>query len=548
MSSKNDCTIPLQRIPGYLPIAVDYVEHFDRVRPFFAGDFRQDGDWQQKIREVEARTYPLDRLRDILQRQNREFGAGEETRTNIARLTQGEVYFVFGGQQAGLFSGPLFTIYKILTVLKLAASLEEKFHRKVVPAFWIVADDHDFSEIDHIFTLDLENQLRRLSYPIDEPPYRQPAYRMILGPEVHQLLNQLEACTRATEFRDSILGALFLCYTPGQSFVSAFARWIMRLFRHWGLVLVDPSDPEIKALGLPVLEREVKEDSPSTQAVQHVSQRLRERGYSEQVHLQQGRLNAFYVNDSRESLVFSDDRLRIKSRNINLSKEEFLEQVRQEPQRWSPNVILRPILQDFLFPTIGVVLGPNELSYFAQLKGTYEAFGVPMPIVFPRKSVTLVERSIRRLLDKFRLSVADVFRKKEQVVSDILPQAIPSDLEQKLTQMEEAASRDWQGVIDRAKEIDLNLERTLQLARNKSLSELRFAREKILQAVRKRHEVERRQAQRIVNSLLPYGQPQERVFNIVPFLIKYGWKLIDHLYEALSLEITDHQIVDLKEL
>jgi len=535
--------IRLSELPGVSKLAGDYVDRFEAVADFFAGDFR---DWQSFERIAERADKPAGQrqaLAKILRDQNLALGATSATLENIDRLAQPGTAAVVTGQQVGLFGGPLYTVYKVLTAIKLAQKLCRSFERRFVPVFWLASEDHDFAEVNHIKLVDRSNAVRRLTYTPSTPPDRIPLFKVIIEEQIQELFQELESATHPTDFRPAVLQALREYYKPGRSFAAAFADWTMRLFKQFGIVVVDGADPRIKKLGAGVFRKEIAEESPSTRAVLEATERLVDLGYTPQVHLQEGIHNLFLLDDQRHTLLSKDGRLVVKGSNRVFSATEMLEQVERQPESFSPNVVLRPILQDTLFPTVAYVAGPGEISYFAQYKGVYQAFGVPMPIIFPRKSMTLVETKIDKVLDKFRLKVSDFWNHVEGLISRIVRDQLPESLQDSLQAATACIEKDLEKVGAEVLRFEPSLKDLVEVTKGKVGHQLSVLEKKILQAYKKQNDVIRQQLYKAANNLYPDHGLQERQLNITPYLFRYDWGLIDQLYEVMDISSTTHQVV-----
>src|SRR5512135_1521471 len=395
----------------HLPrLAEDYLYDFGKVGEFYDGDFRDPAAFERQTERARSRPAARADLAAVLSEQNKSYGCGPETLEAIGKLVRDKACAVVTGQQVGLFSGPLYTIYKALTAIKLADALERRGLGAFVPVFWLASDDHDLAEIDHIALMDKDNRLREVRCETASRQAKVPVSKVLLPPDIGDCLERLKAMTLDSEFKADILGSLSDAYRPGRSYVEAFSRWMTRLFKSRGLVLVDASHPRLKEMGRDVFYREIADESPSTRQAVAASERLRQAGYEAQVPLHEGILNQFYMEGERQTIQWKDGAFAIKGQPSLGSKEALLRLAGERPFLFSPNVLLRPLYQDSVLPTVAYVGGPSEIAYFGQLKGVYEAFGLPMPVIYPRKSVTIVERKIDHILKKYHLSVPDLLR------------------------------------------------------------------------------------------------------------------------------------------
>lgn len=533
--------IPVDEVPRLPRLARVYWRDPGEVAEFYESDFRDLESFRSLSLKVRSRPLPREDVAAVLRDQNESYGCGRETAEAIEKLAGDRACAVVTGQQVGLFSGPLYTIYKALTAIKLAGSLERDHLGSFVPVFWLASDDHDLSETDRITFLDKDHRPDELRCPIASPRSKAPVSSLTLPPGISDTIERLGSSTPDSEFKREVLARLGECYRPGRPLAEAFARWMTLLFRGRGLILCDGSDPRLKSLGSGVFRREIEGASPSTAAAMAASRRLRDAGFAPQVRLREGILNLYYVDGARRSIRQSDGAFAIEGLPPSLPAATLLERLRQKPQAFSPNVLLRPVYQDAVLPTVAYVGGPAEIAYFAQMKGIYEAFDLPMPIVYPRISATIVERSVGHILTKYGLSVPDLWRGPDGLADADSKNALPESLAGALRVLRDHNERDFERVEREAGDLDADLRPTLALVRRKIARQLEFLEKKAGQAAARRNETAARQLRKAAACLYPNGQLQERALNIVPFLIKYGFGFMDTLDRGLVSGEPGHQ-------
>ncbi|MFZ2054628.1 MAG: bacillithiol biosynthesis cysteine-adding enzyme BshC [Candidatus Aminicenantales bacterium] len=535
--------IATKQLPHLLRLVEDYFYDHDKVADFFNGNFREIDAFQRQAERVQSRPIPREEVAAVLTEQNKSYGCGPETIGHIEKIIRDRACAVVTGQQVGLFSGPLYTIYKALTAIKLAERLNRQRLGSFVPVFWLASEDHDLAEIDHIALVDKDNRPEEVRCPMPPLEGRVPASNLLLPPDILGCLEQLKSLTRDSEFKTDIVGNLSEAYQPGRSFVEAFARWMTHLFKRQGLIFIDASHPRLKELGSGVFYQEIADESPSTRQAITASQKLRHAGYDVQVPLHEGILNIFYADRERRSIRWKDGAFGIKGLPAPSRKEELLAWARQKPFLFSPNVLLRPVYQDALLPTVAYIGGPGEIAYFAQMKGVYEAFRLPMPVIYPRKSVTVVEKKIDHILKKYGLKIPDLWRGPAGLIKDISKEHIPESLDSALRLILDHVERDFESLEREVLGFDPTLKASVDLAKGKMIRQLKFMEKKTRQAARKQNETATQQLHKAVANLYPSQQLQERVFNIVPFLIKYGYAFIEKLGREIDIDELDHQVL-----
>jgi bacillithiol biosynthesis cysteine-adding enzyme BshC len=537
-------TISLREVPGVSRLYLDYLENFERVAEFYNGDFHQNEIFFERAKEVQARSLPLHQLLPILKEQNQRFGGGQPTRENLAHLQNGAAAIVTG-QQTGLFGGPLFTIYKALTAIKLAAHLNEKGSARFVPIFWLASDDHDFREANHIHILDKTNQPLEIHYPGHPSDGRVPIYAIKISERISESIAQLDDATHPSDFKPEILQALREAYQPEAAFSDAFGKWLMQLCQSFGLMLIDASDARIKSLGKKVFEKEIAEHSPSTRAALQATERLLQKNYHAQVQFHDDVLNLFFVESERQAIEVNEGSFFVKGTNRSFELNQLLSWLEEKPQAFSPNVLLRPVYQDALLPTAAYVAGPAELAYYAQMKGIYEHFGTPMPIIFPRKSLTLLESKIQKVLANYRLTVSDFWKETDGLINAVAKEQVPENLEKRIQNAQQCIAKNLQALDDVVSEFDPTLKDAVQNVKGKILHQVEQLESKIVQSYKKRNAVIVQQINKAGNHLFPKRQLQERALNATPFLFKYGWQFVQKIYDELDIWNFDHQIIEM---
>jgi len=537
--------IPFQQIPGASRLIIDYFENFSKVADFFNGDYRAPQTFAETAKSVAKHQLPLTELAPILREQNQFFDCGAQTLEKIDLLANNQACAVVTGQQTGLFGGPLFTIYKTLTALKLAASLNRNHGASFVPVFWLASDDHDFAEVAHVAINDKANQPYKISYESPIIENKLPVSKIILTEAIEKALSALSENTHPSDFKDDVLAALTTAYQPGTSFSHAFGKWMMTLFKSFGLIIIDASEPRIKALATDIFLQEISGSSSSSHAAAQTSQILQDRGYHTQVSVKENFSNLFYAEDERHSIQFREKEILIKGKAAPMTATQLLEVAAAKPHYFSPNVLLRPLYQDALLPTVAYIAGPAEIAYYAQMKGIYEKFNLPMPIIYPRKSLTLLEGKIKKTLNNYKLAAPDFWQNIDLLINEIARKQMPDHLQTKIADTALSLDKELQSLEKMVVEIEPTLVDFITNTRGRLRNQIDGMEKKILQAFKKNNEVMRLQLQKGADNLYPNGNFQERQLNITPYLFKYGFGLIDKLYEATDISHFDHQVVEI---
>ena len=535
--------IAAAQVPGFSRFYLDYLENFDQLASFYAVDYRASAALLAHAERVSQRDYPRAALTRILRRQNEQYQAGKKTAQEIELFQKPDTVAVVTGQQTGLFGGPLLTIYKALTAAKLAERLQARRGKPVVTIFWLASDDDDVVEADQCGVFDRNNDYRLLTSGFGQGA-RQPLSQVVFDDRINACRSTLNELLPDSEFKPALLEKLGKCFYSGGRLAEAFASWLQALSTEFGLIVLDPSDAEIKRLIAPVFAKEISELSPSTAATLKAIAQLEKMGHSPQVPLRDGRLNVFYINGGqRHTLEFSGSHFRSTDGAFSFSQTELLTALEKTPERFSPNVILRPVIQDFLLPTVAYIGGPAEVAYFAEHRGVYEAFGVPMPAIYPRKSLTLLEKRVERTMEKYGLTIHDLWKPIEPKISELAKNEAPAGLFEPVSAARDELTRELQTLRERVAKLDPTLEGFVDSTAGKILHQLDGLDKKLTQAVKRQNETLTGQLHKASAAVFPGGHLQERALSLLPFLNKHSDGLIRQIYEALDLGDYEHQVV-----
>jgi bacillithiol biosynthesis cysteine-adding enzyme BshC len=537
----NRSAVDVRRFPWIRKLAADYMFDFGRLASFFSGDPHDRSSWSASVRR--ARQQPRDRARlaDVLAAQQRRRGAPDQSVRAAARLGDSSCVAIVTGQQAGLFGGPLFTLLKAITAIKLADQLARDERADVVPIFWVEAEDHDWDEVRACTVLDESLAARTIALPKDAAPDGTPVARVVLDARIDAAIEELGAALAPTEFREALLGDLRRAYAPGAGMADAFARWLERVLGHRGLVVFDASDPAAKPLASGVFARELSSPGETIARAAEAGRGLGAHGYHAQVHASDDGVALFRLDGARVPLKSRDGGF--AAGDATFSAAALLEDAAERPQLFSPNVLLRPIVQDTIFPTVAYVAGPNELAYLGQLKGVYEHFGVPMPLMFPRASATLVDSGAARFLHKYNVPLETLQPQDEAALNDLLKAHIPREIEESFAEAGRAIEEHLARVSASVAMLDPTLEGAATSTLGRMRHDLGTLHNKTIQAAKRRDETLRRQFLRTRALVFPDGHPQERTIGFVSFLNQYGPALVDRLIDELPLDLGHHWIV-----
>ncbi|MDE2846813.1 MAG: bacillithiol biosynthesis cysteine-adding enzyme BshC [Gemmatimonadota bacterium] len=525
-----------------------FLEDFEALRPFYTHDPRDPDVWPRMIEAVQSRAAPPQRkaLAGILEVQNGRFGADETVLANARSLAGDDTFVVSTGQQTGLLTGPLFTIYKAVTAVKLARRVSEETGVRTVPVFWMAADDHDYAEINHVHVCRTDGDALRFELSPDDPNDRRSASDRLLGPGIDALLGRFAEALPDSEYRPSAIETLRRHCTTGTSLSDAFARLMTLLFRERGLVLVDPTDPALKPLMRPVFEREIRAPLSTTGSVLEASRDLEHAGFHPQVSRSPDAVNLFlYEDGQRNALRYEDGRFSSRDESLSFTGKELLRMLEDTPGRFTHNVITRPLVQDTLFPTLTYIGGPAEIAYYGQLGGVYRQFGLPFPVVYPRASHTLVGARTARVMEKHGLAISHFVQGIESVVDRKLREEMPVPVTEGLRAARGDVEAHYRNLKGHVTSIDPGLSRIVAASERKTNFALGRLEEKTLRALKKADGVIRGQIMRADRLLHPNGHLQERVANIWQYVALHGFDVMDTIFEATDETDFRHRMTPL---
>ncbi len=530
-----DC-ISFNSIPHTTRIFTDFLSYSPEVRKFFPTppDAEHINAFTGSVlrdRERQAR------VADALEKQNRSWGASEQTLRNIQRLRDG-AFAVVTGQQVGLFGGPLMSLFKIASALALAKQVEQS-GVECVPVFWLATEDHDLHEV---------NQALLLTHDFRLAPFAAKTAGVVGAPvaQIRFAEGTNEIVAEAARLLGESLAADYLreSYREGDTFSDSFAKLYTRLFREHGLILLDPADAELHRIAKPLLVDAVRRSAELDQALLERNRQLRDAGYHEQVKVTPESTPLFTLVDGvRVPVHRANGAFTIVKKPV--SGEELQKRIETAPENFSANVLLRPVLQDYWLPTVAYIGGPAEIAYFAQAAVVYEKLLGRVTPILPRMSATLIEPRIERLLDKYEVELPELFHGecelRDCLAARMLPAEVKQDFEQARKSVESAMAR----ISGSLKDLDPTLVEAAGRAASKMRYQVTRLEKRAAQAELRRTDILSRHAAQIENALYPNKSLQEREIAAIYFYANYGPALIERLIELAQARCPEHKVLTL---
>lgn len=535
--------LPFSQIPHTTRLFTDLLAYSPHIQPFYPrSPFFQE--WMTE----EAGRIPYDfsrreRVAAILQTQNKAWNASAKTIANIDRLRRGAAAVVTG-QQVGLFGGPMFAIYKALTAVRLAEEATA-VGVEAVPVFWLATYDHDLAEVNHVSIPGADGALQVLTTPSHDVPGA-PVSAVRFGDEITTVVDAAAALLgdrEATQW-------LRECYGPGATLGTAFARLFARIFADWGVIVLDASDSDLAQVAEPIYCAAIERSSALAAALLDRGKALEAAGYHQQVKVTESSVLLFTTRHGvRTPISRRGDggtaEFVIDGETETLSQSELLAEISEHPEHYSPNVLLRPIVEDYLLPTLAYTGGAAEAAYFGQAGAVYEALlGRVTPIV-PRFSATIVESRVQRLLARHEITVTDTFEGPEALRRKIATRNLPDDLQAAFEAARQSFDASFSAVTERLEKLDKTLVDAAETSRSKMQHQLEKLYAQAARAEAQKGELVTRHAANLSEALYPDKGLQERTIGGVYFLARYGNDLLKQLYETMRSDCHDHQIIEL---
>jgi len=538
--------VPFDQIPQQTRLFLDYLHDPVTLRRFYPEAVRNHYEVTERRERVLA-NYKMDRgaVCDALERMNLRWGASEKTLANVRLLREPDCIAVVSGQQVGLFTGPLYTIYKALSAVKLAECMSQR-GIKAVPVFWMATEDHDFPEVAKAELINRDCVFSSVSAPPELHPEGLPVGRVMLDESLQATIQNLLTALPQTEFSQELEKLLRDAYQPGRTYGDAFARVMSQLTGQQGLILLDPLDSQLKQLAAPLYAQAALRAHEIANAIVNRSRELEAAGYHAQVAPSENSFPLFWhdQNGARHALARTDSgKYQAKDGGKEYSAEELAAWALREPERFSPNVTLRAVVQDFLLPTVAYYGGAAEIAYFAQTAEVYRILDRPVTPILPRASLTMVEKHTWRSLERYGIRLIDFFAGVDHVVARVVAEYLGKETSEAFDHTTTTFNDELDSLQEQLRRVDPTLAEALEKGRRKINYQIDGLRTRFQRAQMGRDEAVHRQIERAFDLLYPGKTLQERRINITSMLARHGRYVIDWIYGAIDLGSNDHHIV-----
>ncbi|WP_433957706.1 bacillithiol biosynthesis cysteine-adding enzyme BshC [Cytobacillus horneckiae] len=523
-------------LPATNRFATEYIAQTEDIQRFFHYRYNHAADFQSRLVELRHRSYMREELTAYIMQFMAKFPTSTEVEESLEKLKRDDSVVVIGGQQAGIMTGPLYSIHKVISIISLAKQKEKELNIPVVPIFWIAGEDHDYQEVNHVYVRK-NNRMEKMVYP--EKVYEK---KMVSNIEInHEIcLKWAESIVEAfgeTKFTNELLEFIHEAINRSNTYVDFFGYIMMRLFKDDGLLLVDSGDKNFRKLEKEILKKQINASVEITKSVLEAQENLSDNGFSKMIEIGEHAANLFYydeVHKERMLLDYHEETKTFTDKDGHLSFKvgELLTIAENEPEKLSNNVVTRPLTQEWLFPTLAFIAGPGEIAYWAELKEVFNRFSMKMPPLVPRLNFTIVERAVDSDMRELGLDLTSTLihgteEKKQMFLNSIRN----SERDEIFNRMREKLEAEYQLLEANTVKEDKGLLPLLEKNKAILFNHIQFMSEKFDQTAQQKHETIISKFTRIESSLKPNGSPQERVWNGLYYLNLYGMEFYSQLLE-----------------
>ena len=532
-----DCrALSFRQLPHQPKLFLEYLDHFARVKSFFV----YPPTMQAVARAAQKLDYPPERRSEVarlLRKQNTALGAGAETLSNLERLEKGAVAVV-SGQQVGLFSGPAYSVYKALTAVQIAEELTRS-GIPAVPVFWMATEDHDLEEVRHSTWFDQGKQIR-FELPV-APEAGAPVGQIRLGPPVEPLVQEA-AELLVHQGSDLLAGFLKESYRPEETYGSAFGKLFARLFAQHGLILMDPLDPGLHRLAAPLYQHALAERDGLNAKLLQRGKDLDRAGFAAQVKVT-SRSTLLFILDQGARQVITAGNGKYQAGERAWARDELVHMTHSDPEKFSPNVLFRPVVQDYLLPTAANIGGPAEISYTAQSEVVYRHLLGRMPVMLPRAGFTLVDAKAKKLLRRYGLAVEDVWSGSQDLRHKMEDRSVPKSMAKDFDRDQKQIAKMLAQLGRRIEKLDPTLKGTVERSRKRIEFHLEKLRRKAGRAQDQKTQLISAHEQHLESLLYPHKALQSRELCLLPFLARWGTGALSELQKLSTGKKLGHHFI-----
>lgn len=540
------------KLPIAQQLTADYIEGkqevIEKLYGYYSG---HEADWSlrsKRLDEQADKRASSSELAAVLRSYMKSFALSEQQQQHLLHIEQG-AQVIIGGQQSGLWSGPLLVIHKAVSIIQAAASASKQLSRPIVPVFWIAGEDHDWDEVNHTYIVAADQSLKKLSLAKPSDSRAAVSRTTISKEQWQEAITELGEQLPGSEFKEGLIAKLLDIADNSTSLSEYFAAIMQELFAAYGLLFIDSDYNELRALEKPMFSTLLERNNELESAYLETSALVRQMGYELQADVNAGSSNLFLfakeLGGDRTLLYKQGDLFQDRKGQFQWSYEQLQQLLEEQPACFSNNVLTRPLMQDYVFPVLATVLGPGEISYWALTGQAFKTLGMEMPIIVPRMSYTLIEGIIAKNMEKYELSFQDVMECFQERKKQWLEQQDELHIKDRYAQVKEQFVEMYEPLLKLAASIQNGLAKLGETNMAKIVEQISYMEAKTIDAQEKQFEAAIRQLDRIELAIKPSGKPQERVLSMISYWNRYDGVWLDALMQAPYSRTGGHEIVNL---
>ncbi len=527
----------------YNPLYRDYIFNFSRLKKYFQYDYRKIESYRKRKVDI-AGSYKdskRNRVASALKKYNLKLKCSKKTVENIDRLEDNNTLVIIGGQQPGLLTGPIFIIYKILTIIRLSKFFEEDLKVPVIPLFWNASDDNNLKAVGDLklignritnIKLDLSGVREKTRF---SNIYLEAERFIRLAEDIDRSLDPSTHKPGIMDFIKSCLDITLKNFSDREGRVnisSFFSVIISRMFSEYGLVVIDPADKGLKELSLELLEYNIRHYRETTGLITDAGRRLEKDGYHAQLNPVPGALDFFWDDGGVRKKIFSGENDSFLIGGAGIEGNALIRKIKKDIANVSLNVVLRPLFEDSILPVLCIVCGPGEVSYFSQLKTVYDDAGLKLPIIYPRLSATIIDKNIAMIMEKEGLAWEDLEPGKELALRNIISKRMGIDLETSMQGLEDNIFLDLKEMEERIFGDRMNISNSFDRIKRNIKKEIKVLSKKLNSEFKRQDDHLENRLDKLFMNIFPGGNLQEREASMINYLNKYGFKFLDFIYSG----------------
>ncbi|HNQ61143.1 MAG TPA: bacillithiol biosynthesis cysteine-adding enzyme BshC [Bacteroidia bacterium] len=503
-------------------LILDYLKNDEKIRSFYAQTPDPEG---LSAKMISRPDFPINRsiLVNSLQSQYKDLTGlpnFEAVSRNIEALKDENTFTICTGHQLNIFTGPLYTVFKMISTIRTAQKMEAETGNKIVPVFWMASEDHDMDEINHLYLYGQRYQWNTVWKGAS-------GHAPCTG--LHDILEQLKSKFMNDPYTEQWIELLQNCFKPEFNLANATRKFIHSLFGKYGLVVIDADNRELKKEFIP----EMLNDITMSRADKLVHETIEQLSVNYKIQVRPRPVNLFYLSTTeRIRIDLEGDKYFLQDRSRMWNKTDLENEIKDFPERFSPNVVLRPMFQEKILPNIAMIGGPGELAYWLELKSLFTASSVSYPVLLLRNSAMFIDAQTWNKLNKFGIEFSGIFESADDWIRNYVKQ--DKDIDQSIDASKSALEQEFERLVKRVEEIDHTLVAFIEAEKHKLNKVLKTLEDKIVRSVKKKNESEINQIYKLHEKIFPHGALQERSENVLSFLFKYGEPFIDELCAELD--------------